>query len=216
MNRFIVFLMASLSLHGLVLIGSGLFVTQKAELKLQAGENSVEVELISAPLETPQEIERPPEQHPEIPTPAPEDIVIPEPKQPPHELAHLPKPKLLAVPPTVIHRGDRSSEITGQAATTLKSMNGESLAKPSYLRNPEPPYPEMLRSKRIEGRLSLWVRINTRGTVDEARIMQSSGYPEFDQSALKTVRDKYRFTPARMMGIPVVSEVEIPIVFQIK
>jgi protein TonB len=59
--------------------------------------------------------------------------------------------------------------------------------------------------------LSVLVRAD--GSVAEAEVKHSSGSPLLDDSALRTVKESWRFLPARLDGVPVESWVEVPIRF---
>ena len=88
---------------------------------------------------------------------------------------------------------------------------------PSALaRNPTPPYPPEALARGIEGLVVLRVWIRDDGTVENAKVDQSSGDDSLDQSALHTVRDGWRFVPARRNGASVSSQVLLPIRFRIR
>jgi periplasmic protein TonB len=93
---------------------------------------------------------------------------------------------------------------------------GGELARPNYATNPKPPYPLMARRMGVEGMVVLRVFVREDGRVGEVAVSQSSGFKLLDQSALKTVRDRWRFLPARLDGEPVESWVEVPIRFVLK
>jgi protein TonB len=57
------------------------------------------------------------------------------------------------------------------------------------------------------------VRVRPDGSVAEAELAQSSGSALLDESALRTVRESWRFVPARRDGTAVESWVEVPIRF---
>ncbi len=90
---------------------------------------------------------------------------------------------------------------------------GGTSAHPDYSVNPKPPYPMLARRRGEQGTVLLRVRVRTDGSVAEAEIKQSSGSTLLDDTALRTVRDSWRFTPARLDGVPVESWVEVPIRF---
>ena len=56
-------------------------------------------------------------------------------------------------------------------------------------------YPAIVTRKKINGSLLLDVAINPDGTVNSARIIRSSGYPELDQAALRIVNMAAPFPP---------------------
>ena len=57
-------------------------------------------------------------------------------------------------------------------------------------------YPLDLWDQGIEGSSILRVRVSDMGAVDSVVVMESSGYPAFDSSAVRGVR-RLRFSPAR-------------------
>jgi periplasmic protein TonB len=109
-------------------------------------------------------------------------------------------------------------DVGGSAATAAQgagatSGGGGFSARPDYGVNPKPPYPFIARRAGIQGVVLLLVHVRVDGTVAEVRVAQSSGSALLDDSALRTVRDSWRFIPARRDGVPVESWVEVPIRF---
>lgn len=90
---------------------------------------------------------------------------------------------------------------------------GGTSARPDYGVNPKPPYPLVARRMGTQGIVLLRVHVRADGSVAEAEIKQSSGATLLDDSALRTVRESWRFVPARLDGVPVESWVEVPIRF---
>lgn len=90
---------------------------------------------------------------------------------------------------------------------------GGTSARPDYGVNPKPPYPLLARRRGEQGIVLLRVHVRADGSVATAEIKQSSGSTLLDDSALKTVRESWRFMPARLDGVPVESWVEVPIRF---
>lgn len=64
-----------------------------------------------------------------------------------------------------------------------------------------------------QGVVVLRVFVHPDGSVGEVTVSQSSGSDLLDDSALRTVREQWRFLPARLDGQPVESWVEVPIRF---
>jgi protein TonB len=87
------------------------------------------------------------------------------------------------------------------------------MARPDYGINPKPPYPLIARRIGAQGVVVLRVFVHLDGTVGDVSVSQSSGFTVLDESALKTVREHWRFLPARLNGHPVESWVEVPIRF---
>lgn len=79
----------------------------------------------------------------------------------------------------------------------------------------EPAYPASLRQANIQGSLELKARIDENGKAQDIAVVQSSGYAEFDSSAIEAVR-KATFAPAMRGGMAVSREVTIPINFKIR
>ncbi|HUO56994.1 MAG TPA: energy transducer TonB [bacterium] len=90
-----------------------------------------------------------------------------------------------------------------------------SMDLPSYFKNPPPPYPEEARRAKQEGLVLLRVSVDSKGDVFQVRLLKSSGFPSLDEAALGAV-PKWRFKPARMGGIAVSTEVDVPISFQLE
>jgi protein TonB len=86
-------------------------------------------------------------------------------------------------------------------------------ARPDYGINPKPPYPMLARRMGVQGVVVLRVHVRSDGSVAEAELARSSVSQLLDDSALKTVRERWRFLPARLDGAPVESWVEVPIRF---
>jgi protein TonB len=151
-----------------------------------------------------------------------------------------PPPPQAAIPPTAgiglqtrenSHAPSKEDDLTG-GTTRGSSAGGNSkgqgggigssgsgwggsgtLANPDYGVNPKPPYPLIARRMGAQGVVILRVFVRANGTVGDVSIRQSSGFSALDESALKTVRDQWRFLPARLDGQPVESWVEVPIRF---
>ena len=86
----------------------------------------------------------------------------------------------------------------------------------AYGTNPLPPYPLVARRLGMEGVVLLEVVVAPDGRAADVRIVRSSGHPALDESALATVRDRWRFVPAHRDGVPVESRVTVPIRFKLE
>ena len=64
----------------------------------------------------------------------------------------------------------------------------------------------------VRGRV--WIRDD--GTVEDVKIHESSGDASLDESALSTVRDRWRFVPARKNGVSVSCQALLPIRFRLR
>ena len=88
-------------------------------------------------------------------------------------------------------------------------------ARPAYGSNPKPPYPLAARRLGVEGVVTLEVLVRPDGSPAEVRVQSSSGSPLLDESALDTVRTRWRFLPARRGNVPVESRVTFPVRFRL-
>ena len=103
--------------------------------------------------------------------------------------------------------------LPGNDATTATAAAGAASAKPGYLRNPHPAYPEAARAARQQGVVMLQVRVGAGGNVSSVRVARSSGFPLLDERARSTVAERWKFRPAKAGGVPIASDVTIPIRF---
>jgi protein TonB len=87
-------------------------------------------------------------------------------------------------------------------------------AKPNYLKNPEPVYPELARRRRQEGLVLLAVKITAQGRAERVEIKKSSGFSLLDNAAVEAVCD-WEFQPARIGSLALESEIEVPVRFEL-
>ena len=90
-----------------------------------------------------------------------------------------------------------------------------SQAKPKYLENRQPQYPEMARRRGYEGEVLLNVLVAANGSVADISVKHSSGHAVLDKAAMEAVR-QWLFVAATISGQPVTIWVEVPIIFQLK
>ena len=93
--------------------------------------------------------------------------------------------------------------------------DGSGGARVAYGQNPLPPYPLAARRLGMEGVVLLDVLVAPDGHAAEVRLARSSGHPPLDDSAVRTVRERWRFIPARRDGTAVESRVTVPIRFRL-
>ncbi len=75
-------------------------------------------------------------------------------------------------------------------------------------------YPEELWENRVEGETTLRIFVTDDGTVDSARVDETSGYEEFDSAAVRGAYD-LRFEPARRGDEPISVWVLLPVRFDL-
>jgi protein TonB len=74
-------------------------------------------------------------------------------------------------------------------------------------------YPLLARRMGAQGEVLLRVRVQPDGSVAAVELVRSSGFTLLDEVATRTVRDSWRFIPARLDGAAIESWVEVPIKF---
>lgn len=87
-------------------------------------------------------------------------------------------------------------------------------ARPLSYYNPAPTYPYVALQRGYEGEVTLIIAVNKSGLPDDVEIAQSSGYGILDSAAVKAVK-KWKFEPAKLLGVSVDSEIEIPVKFEL-
>jgi TonB family protein len=89
---------------------------------------------------------------------------------------------------------------TGQnAVATRIPQAGQKFVKPVRLGTVRLDYPPSLKARGVEGNVVVLITISDSGTVDDARVLTSSGYQEFDAAARKAALQE-RYTPATRGG----------------
>ena len=84
-----------------------------------------------------------------------------------------------------------------------------------HLHNPKPPYPPRSIENGETGVVRLRVTVEANGRPSAVSLVKSSGYPALDRSALKTVKEQYRFIPATRAGVAIRSDYTFGIKFEL-
>lgn len=117
------------------------------------------------------------------------------------------------------HSGENTGGNVGAAGQGVRQGSAIAPTQASHigghLHNPKPPYPQRSIENGEEGAVRLRVRVEANGRPSKVDLVKSSGYPALDRSALKTVREQYRFTPATKMGVAVASDYVFSIKFEL-
>jgi protein TonB len=79
-----------------------------------------------------------------------------------------------------------------------------------------PPYPSLAIRLQEQGNVKLSLQISAQGVVTAAQVVQSSGFPDLDQSAVSWVMGHWRYKPAMQSGQPVASTAMAVVVFNLK
>jgi protein TonB len=88
-------------------------------------------------------------------------------------------------------------------------------AMPNYRNNPLPEYPYIARQRHWQGVVWLLVDVSSKGLVVDVDLESSSGYRVLDRAARRAVK-RWQFTPATRAGLPVDSQVRIPVRFSLE
>jgi protein TonB len=80
--------------------------------------------------------------------------------------------------------------------------------------NPPPRYPSEGIRRRLEGTVTLELRISSAGRVSEVKVLRSSGHTVLDEAAVKAVR-QWSGQPARRFGQPISTVERLPIRFRL-
>lgn len=107
----------------------------------------------------------------------------------------------------------RSNEAGASGGKGTQGNGTSTLAQPHYGVNPKPVYPLLARRMGAQGEVLLRVHVQQDGSVAAVELARSSGSALLDEAATRTVRDSWRFIPARLNGVAIESWVEIPIKF---
>jgi len=226
---------AAIAVHAVALFGSG-FVAHEAVTG--SGGGNVEVELAAGPPgggdAAPAVPEPPPPPDQPVPEAAPEvqqdvvptdEMIMPDPNAelpPPTPPTDAPKPHPIntnlyaSAGGTVRRSGTAGGGVPGSGTGHGRGgSGGAAWGDPRYGDNPAPFYPPEARRMEQQGTVILSVLVNPEGTVETLAVKESSGYVLLDQSAMRAVK-RWHFKSATVAGIPVSSQVEVPIEFRLE
>ncbi|HXJ36396.1 MAG TPA: TonB family protein [Candidatus Eisenbacteria bacterium] len=110
--------------------------------------------------------------------------------------------------------GTGSATTPGGGGTGTGGGTGFNAASPGYGVNPLPPYPVAARQLGLTGEVLLRVFVAANGQPTNVLVLKSSGHAMLDDSAVETVRTRWRFIPATRNGVPVDDTVQVPIRFR--
>ena len=231
-NRRILSFTAAIAVHAAVLFGSG-FVVREAVTGTGGG--SVEVELAEGPPggdTAPALPEPPPPPDQPVPEATPDvqqdvvptdEMIMPDPNvelPPPTPPTEPLKPRpintnLYASTGGTVHRSAAAGGVPGTGTVRGSGgSGGASWGDPRYGNNPAPFYPPEARKMGQQGTVTLSVLVNAEGTVETLAVKDGSGHVLLDQSAMRAVK-RWHFKPATVAGIPVSSQVEVPVEFHL-
>ena len=81
------------------------------------------------------------------------------------------------------------------------------------LNNPQPAYPRLSQKLGEQGRVVLRVLVNASGRAERVEVRTSSGFSRLDDSAVETVKNSWKFIPAKRGDEPLSQWLNIPFNF---
>lgn len=203
---------------GLLIFGIALLV-KAARFRVEAGKTSTEMVLITetvavtAPAPPKTEPPRVVPTPPPVPVPEPIKAVIPTPVKPTVTAltpSIVPTIKLQPAKPSI-----KPKAVVAKTQPSSMPFRGATEAQPDELHNEPPVYPEESRVAGEQGVVLLRVNVTAAGEASGVTILKSSGYFRLDQAARQAVQ-LWKFDPALRAGLPVSSEAEVPVHFQLQ
>ncbi|HWA02947.1 MAG TPA: TonB family protein [Rhizomicrobium sp.] len=157
----------------------------------------------------------------------PQDLTVtfmPEQQKPPAEkvvLKDLPKlpdaPQETAVPPPeFVIETPAAPPVTMPVAPPAAAAAADTQASSIANTHTTPPYPPMARKLGAQGTVRLRLTISAQGTVTAADVVQSSGVPELDRTAVAWVIAHWKYKPAVRGGVAVASSAIAAVVFNLR
>jgi protein TonB len=156
------------------------------------------------------------------PKPQPKAKPVPAPKRKPKSIAEEPKAKPQEKPKAEPEKKRprwpfkrREAKRKPSSGDANGSTGSTGSTGPVATRSPKPLYPKSAREAGAEGTTLLRVQILVNGRPGTVTIARSSGNAVLDQSAMKTVRSRWRFKPATKNGSPFATYRNIPVTFKL-
>lgn len=185
----------SVALHGVILYSKGIYTPPVP--MLEQGQTVVHLTLApsiirqaaapEAPPEKPREKppEKPIEEQKEEPVPVPIPIEIPieQPQKPEIEAEIIAKKPIEATP-------EQDASLTEEKGV---------VAEAQPVKTVKPTYPRISRRRGEEGTVTLLIEVLKNGRAGKISVIESSGHPRLDKSALQAIR-KTQFVPATQFG----------------
>lgn len=127
----------------------------------------------------------------------------------------------LPAPPSAPSKQDMQSALVGQTPRSTMPIGEPGAQLPvatdtaaEPVATTDPRYPPQAMRERHAGTVQVLIFVGSDGSVTNAVVQSSSGYPELDRSAIEAVH-RWRFRPAYSQGRTVASEVMLPIHFSL-
>lgn len=151
------------------------------------------------------------------PSPTPSPAVVVQESTPVPKNAAKPAPKTRPASSRTAPRSAKTAQGHGEGVQFggEQGGGGASGGSPRYRFNPRPEYPSAARRDRQEGVVTVKVEVQADGKPAGVALVRSSGFPLLDEAAVRGV-GRWTFYPAKVAGLPVPAEVEVPVRFTLK
>ena len=106
-------------------------------------------------------------------------------------------------------------DLKGETAPAVAPSQARVDAPPRPRRTIRPQYPKGARLRGEQGNVGLEILVNAEGTVDEVKVVTSSGFAELDEAAVKAAKAA-KFRPAESGGRMVASTARLTLTFRLK
>lgn len=112
----------------------------------------------------------------------------------------------------VVQKKEKLKKLIPKPVITPEKRGAIYEARPDYLKNPAPVYPEIAKEREWQGLVILQVLVTAEGEANEVQVLVSSGHRVLDDAALRAVR-KWQFLPASIGMVRFESRVRVPVRF---
>lgn len=211
----------SLMIHGGIVGGYYAFHNESGTAQIPL-DPALEIVVVDEPIEVPGPITA---NVAEAPKPEPQSVSV-QPSLPPTTVAPEAAAETLPtqaetttnVAPVMLFNASDTQLAAASEKTVSTAMTASApvdIDTPAnYLFNPQPVYPEECRRRKQEGLVVLTVQVSREGLPRAVNIVQSSKFRLLDQAAANAIAH-WRFSPAKMAGAFVASQIEAPIRFKL-
>ena len=228
MKRWALAVAIALALHGLLAVALAFYFAHAPEPEVLAELDLSSVELSLAEKEDASAPVVPVDSSPSVRQPRPKEIPLPEkPRVEKAETALPPDPSAPRFPEPgedvrletrdVTREDERreTRDLKGEAAPAVAPSQARVDAPPRPRRTIRPQYPKGARLRGEQGNVGLEILVNAEGTVDEVKVVTSSGFAELDEAAVKAAKAA-KFRPAESGGRMVASTARLTLTFRLK
>ena len=226
MKRWALAVAIALALHGLLAVALAFYFAHAPEPEVLAELDLSSVELSLAEKEDASAPVVPVDSSPSVRQPRPKEIPLPEkPRVEKAETALPPDPSAPRFPEPGEDVRLETRDVTREdERRETRDLKGEAAPAPSQARVDAPPrprrtirpqYPKGARLRGEQGNVGLEILVNAEGTVDEVKVVTSSGFAELDEAAVKAAKAA-KFRPAESGGRMVASTARLTLTFRLK